>query len=249
MPALDTLPRKDMLLVFNQLTKKLYAIQSAKNSKEYVQSLCQEKQEKYEKSMRIIRIIIILLCIVIFSGLYTGIMLVAYLFQEYTAVPIYPQLFLPITIGILVIISFIPYKFIKNKKQKTLANDLNEVRPYIPFFDSIMQEAANDCYAFCTQFGVPKELQNYEAAAYVYTDLSVSATLPLHVAIENYREYKYRQERLAYAAEQNALMKQKIEQDKAYYEDMLREASESNELLQRGNAIQSDILYYVRNSY
>lgn len=116
MPALDTLPRKDMLLVFNQLTKKLYAIQSAKNSKEYVQSLCREKQEKYEKSMRTIRIIFILLCVVIFSSLYTGIMLVAYLLQKYTTVPIYPQLFLPITIGILVIISLIPYKFIKKKK-------------------------------------------------------------------------------------------------------------------------------------
>lgn len=249
MPALDTLPRKDMLSVFNQLAKKLYAIQSARDSMENVQSLCRERQEKYEKSMRTIRIIIILLCVMIFSALNGGIMFVAYLLQKYTAVPIYPQLFLPITIGILVIISLIPYKFIKKKKQKALAEYLNNVRPYIPFFESIMQEAANDCYAFCTRFGIPSELQKYEAAAYIYTDLSTSASLPLYVAIENYRNYKHRQEMQAYAAEQNALIQQKMEQDKAYYDDMLREASRSNELLQRGNEQRQDLYNYVRYGY
>lgn len=253
MPALDSLPRQNMLMILRELTQKLYVVQSAKASMENVQSLCQAQQTKYQKSMKRIKILIAVLWLLI--GIYPlfGIqMSIAGILSEDSSQR-------TLAIGLLVVcvclflffagLSILLYKRFISKRQKALANYMNSVQPYIPFFDSIMQNEANACYTCCTQYGIPRELQNYNAASYVYNDLSTSAALPLYTAIENYRNHVHRQEMEAHAARQNDLLQEQIAQDKAYYQDMLQKASENNDLLRQGNQQRQDLYNYVRYGY
>ena len=255
MPTLDTLKRNDMLSVLNQLTQKLYAIKSAKASKGYVESLCREQQEKYKKSIRLVKILIFLFWFLFLQYPLYGIRLgLAGLYIEHSEGNelLLPGLIFAISTALSVfflIVTIVVYKSVVKRKQKVLSNYLNAVQPYIPFFDRIMQEEANNCYAFCAKYGISKELQDYDTARFVYSELSVSAQIPLHIAIENYRNHKHRIEMEAYAAEQNILLQKKIEQDKEYYQDIIREASESNEQLRRGNEQRKDIYNYIRYGY
>lgn len=253
MPTLDSIPRQNMLEILRQLMQKLYVVQSAKASEENVRALCQEQQTKYTKSMKRIKILMAVLWFML--GIYPlyGIPLgLAGMYSEdKTRLP-FASGILVASVGLFVLflcLSIIFYKRAKSKRQKALAEYMNSVQPYIPFFNSIMQTAANDCYAFCARYGIPQELQKYDAARYVYNDLAVSASLPLYGAIENYRNHVHRQEMEAHAARQSELMQEQIAQDKAYYQDMLRQGAERNDLIRENNRTQHDLYNYVRYGY
>lgn len=240
--TLDSLPRKDMLNVINELNDYIGLANAAKSKANEIDNNNRQKYQKLESDHKFKKIVLGIILLMLFSP--TFFITIALTF--FLKLEIDSYLIFCIAVLIYLLIITIPITIFRsnfNKKRQKYDEFCSGTYAYITAYNNVANSYTEKAYSLQRRYNIHNDLMNARAVGYISNVLTSYSKISLSQAISDFKQLVHNETMERIASEQTRKLKEISAQNERYYNDSLAKLEEIRSIEQKKLEIASNIYH------